>query len=74
MPKMMRSPTKMVSVKAESLLIWGMGDTALGFDDLVPGTERLVPHLKVHQIPGAGHFVQSEQPAAVNKALIDFMT
>jgi pimeloyl-ACP methyl ester carboxylesterase len=74
MPKLLRSPPKMESVKAESLLIWGMGDSALGFDDLVPGTEKRVPRLKIHQIPGAGHFVQSEQPAAVNQALIDFMT
>jgi len=40
----------------------------------VPGTEKLVPKLKIVQVPGSGHFVQSEQPAVVNRALIDFLS
>lgn len=54
-------------------LIWGMRDPALGFDDLVPGTERLAPRLEVVRVPDAGHFVQAERPDAVNAALLAFL-
>lgn len=59
-------------VRAETLLIWGLGDPALGFDALVPGTERWVPRLRVEGLPGVGHFPQSERPDLVNPLLIDF--
>lgn len=74
MPKEMLARRSFPNIDAEALLLWGMGDKALGFDDLVPGTEKLVPKLKIVQVPGSGHFVQSEQPAVVNRALIDFLS
>jgi pimeloyl-ACP methyl ester carboxylesterase len=61
-------------ITAQTLLIWGMSDPALGFDDVVPGTEAHAPHLKIERIPNAGHFVQSERPEAVNPLLIDFLS
>ncbi len=60
-------------ITAETLLIWGMKDPALGFADLVPGTERYVPRLRVEQVPNCGHFVQSERPEHVNPALVKFL-
>jgi pimeloyl-ACP methyl ester carboxylesterase len=60
-------------ITAETLLIWGMKDPALGYTDLVPGTERYVPRLRVEQVPNCGHFVQSERPEHVNPALVKFL-
>ena len=60
-------------ITAQTLLIWGMQDPALGYADLVPGTERYAPRLRVQQIERAGHFVQSERPAEVNAALLPFL-
>lgn len=67
------SPPKYPSIPADTLLMWGMGDPALGYQDLVPGTEQYVPRLKIEQIPGAGHFVHAERPDLVNPALIAFL-
>jgi pimeloyl-ACP methyl ester carboxylesterase len=61
------------TIQARTTLLWGMGDSALGFHDLVPGTERWAPNLTVKQIEGAGHFVQSERPAEVNAALLEHL-
>jgi pimeloyl-ACP methyl ester carboxylesterase len=74
MPKAAFSMTRLAKVQADTLLVWGMSDPALGFDDLVPGTERWAPKLQITRVEGAGHFVQSDQPMAVNKALIDFLS
>lgn len=55
------------------LLIWAMDDIALGFDELVPGTERLVRQLELKIVPGCGHFVPAEKPDEVNRYLIKFL-
>lgn len=67
------SPPVYDDITAETLLIWGMQDPALGFAELVPGTERHAPRLTIEQIPGAGHFVQAEKPELVNPPLIAFL-
>jgi pimeloyl-ACP methyl ester carboxylesterase len=56
-----------------TLLLWGLGDTALGYEDVVPGTERYVPGIEVQTIDDCGHFVQQEKPAEVNRRLIEFL-
>ena len=50
-----------------------MGDTALGYDDVVPGTDQFVPGLEVRTLPDCGHFVQQEQPQWVNRQLVEFL-
>ena len=60
-------------IEVPTLLLWAMDDKALGYDDLVPGTERWVPGLRIETIPHCGHFVQQEQPDAVNQRLIPFL-
>jgi pimeloyl-ACP methyl ester carboxylesterase len=60
-------------VEAPAMLVWGVNDLALGFDSLVPGTERYVPRLRVEKIETGGHFVHAEQPERVNPLLIDFL-
>lgn len=54
-----------------TLLIWGDNDRYLG-RELVEGTERFVPDLTVHHIPGASHWVQQEEPAQINRYLLEF--
>lgn len=60
-------------IRARSILIWGMDDRALGFDDLVPLTKRYVEGLRVEPIPNCGHFVQAERPDRVNPLLVEFL-
>ncbi|HEU5370717.1 MAG TPA: alpha/beta hydrolase, partial [Ktedonobacterales bacterium] len=59
-------------ITAPTLLVWGEEDIALG-NDLVPGTERYVPNLRVHFIPNCGHWVQQEALGEVQKALLEFL-
>ncbi|MDP1824957.1 MAG: alpha/beta hydrolase [Archangium sp.] len=68
------SPKKYADIAVETLLVWGMKDPALGFEDLVPGTEAFVPKLTVERIPDCGHFVHAERPELVNPALISFLS
>lgn len=72
-PKQIFSPPKFDRIDVPTLLVWGMQDSALGFHDLVPGTEAHAPKLKVVRVEDAGHFVQSDRPASVNAALVDFL-
>ena len=60
-------------ITVEALLIWAKEDPALGYDELVPGTERFAARLRVEPIEGCGHFVQSERPDRVNALLLDFL-
>jgi pimeloyl-ACP methyl ester carboxylesterase len=59
-------------ISCPTQLIWGMADPALGYADVVPGTERFVDALTIDQVPGCGHFVHAEQPAQVNALLLHF--
>ncbi|MFZ5443515.1 MAG: alpha/beta fold hydrolase [Myxococcota bacterium] len=67
------SPPAYDDITADTLLIWGMDDPALGYADLVPGTEKFVSKLTIKQIPGCGHFVHAERPDLVTPALIEFL-
>lgn len=59
-------------VDAPLLVIWGMHDPALGAF-LLDGLERFAPRLSIHRVRQAGHWVQNEAPAEVNRALLDFL-
>jgi pimeloyl-ACP methyl ester carboxylesterase len=73
-PGQIFTPPPIDRVDADTLMVWGMKDTALGYEDLVPGTERWAPKLKVVRVDDAMHFVQSDDPVSVNRALIDFLS
>ena len=60
-------------VTIPTLIVWGLEDTALGFDDVVPGTERYAPNLEIHKIANCGHFVQQERPDDVNRKVLEFL-
>ena len=60
-------------ITAPTLLLWAMQDKVLGYDDVVPGTERYVRELDIQKIESCGHFAQQEQPEEVNRRLIPFL-
>lgn len=55
-----------------TLVIWGMEDRALPPANIA-GLDTLIDDLIVHEMPGAGHFVQWEAPREVNRALDAFL-
>ena len=61
-----------VTIKVPTLVIWGMGDTALLPCNL-DGLDAYVPDLRVVRVPEATHWVIHEQPALVNNAIRDFL-
>lgn len=57
---------------ARTLIIWGRKDPALGAF-LLDGVERFAPHVRIHWIADAGHWVQNEAPEEVNRQLVAFL-
>jgi epoxide hydrolase 4 len=58
--------------EAETLIIWGHLDRALS-PRLLDGIEDMAPVVHIHRIPTAGHWVQNEAPAEVNRTLVEFL-
>ncbi|HMJ12343.1 MAG TPA: alpha/beta hydrolase [Polyangiaceae bacterium] len=54
-------------------LIWGEADSCLGME-LIDGSERFAPNLRVELVPNAGHFVHQERPDVVNELLLAALT
>jgi len=61
------------TITIPTLVIWGMKDIALNYDDIVPGTERYAPGVEIHTLADCGHFVQQEQPEEVNRLLLEWI-
>ena len=57
---------------AETLVIWGEKDPAL-VPELLDGLEEVAPHVRVHRLPDVSHWVQSEAPDEVSRALVGFL-
>lgn len=55
-----------------TLVLWGEEDPALG-RHLLDGFGRYASDLRIETFPGAGHWIQQERPAEVNRALLDFL-
>ncbi|SCX94528.1 Pimeloyl-ACP methyl ester carboxylesterase [Nitrosospira sp. Nsp13] len=60
-------------INAETLVIWGELDPALGIQ-LLEGLERVAPRLRVHRIRDSSHWIQNESPDEVNRIMIDFLS
>lgn len=54
-----------------TLVVWGMDDHALPPCNL-DGMEAIIPNLTIRPLPGVGHFVPWEAPAALNEAMDAF--
>jgi pimeloyl-ACP methyl ester carboxylesterase len=59
-------------VQAETLVIWGDRDPALGVE-LLDDLHTVAPHARVHHIADAGHWVQNEAPDEVNRTMVEFL-
>ena len=57
---------------AETLVLWGDRDPALG-TNLLEGIERLAPRAHVVRFPDVSHWIQNEAPAEVNRVLLEFL-
>lgn len=60
------------SLKMPTLVIWGMGDTAL-LPVQLDGLAEYVDDLRIVEVPEAGHFVPWEAPEAVSDAIRAFV-
>lgn len=63
-------------VSVPTLFLYGAADPSFGFfEDWEARMKQRVPGLRgIVAIPGAGHFVQQEAPAAFNAAVLEFLT
>ena len=61
-----------MSIKAETLVIWGERDPALGIE-LLDGLDEVAPHVCIHRVAQSSHWVQNEAPAEVNRMLVNFL-
>jgi epoxide hydrolase 4 len=59
-------------VEVPTQLIWGTGDRAL-LPILLDGLEQHVPHLQLHRIGGAGHWLARENSTEVNAVIRAFL-
>ncbi len=65
-------PREMLTVTIPTQVIWGMDDIALP-PALIDGLGSYVPHLQVHRVPGATHWIVHEQPALVAQLIASFI-
>ena len=61
-----------VRTDAETLVIWGERDPALGVE-LLERLDELAPRVRIHRIRDAAHWVQNEAPEEVNRVLLGFL-
>ena len=66
-------PHEMLTVSLPTLVLWGLGDTALP-PELVDGLEAYIPQLTLERVPEATHWIVHEQPQRVITALQKFLT
>jgi epoxide hydrolase 4 len=57
-------PRERVMVNTPTLVVWGLGDTALP-EALLDGLDDFVPDLRIERVPGATHWIVHEQPQQV---------
>ena len=67
------TPPRSSKVQAPTLLIWGRGDQALGWEMAQPSVDFCADGRLVF-IEDAGHFVALDAPAQVNALLLDFLS
>lgn len=65
-------PREMLDVSVPTLVIWGLGDTALPAT-LLDGLHEHVADLRIERVPDATHWIVHEQPARVTGLLAGFL-
>jgi pimeloyl-ACP methyl ester carboxylesterase len=66
-------PRDMLEVHIPTLVIWGLGDTALPAA-LLDGLDEHVADLRIKRVPGATHWIVHEQPAREIELLAGFLS
>ncbi len=66
------APRSPAAIEPPTLLIWGEQDTALGTEFIEPIC-RPCADIRVERLPDASHWVQHEEPDAVNALLVEFL-
>lgn len=61
-------PREMLTISLPTLVLWGLGDTALP-PELLEGLEDYVPQLTLETVPDATHWIVHEQPQRVIASL-----
>ena len=65
-------PPALLEVSVPTLVIWGMGDTAL-LPGLTVGLDEYVSDLKIERVPDATHWIVHEQPDLVEGLITEFL-
>jgi pimeloyl-ACP methyl ester carboxylesterase len=60
-------------VRVPTLLMWGRRDQALG-PELAPASAAMCDRVRLEYLPAAGHWLLHEEPARVNRLLLDFLS
>jgi pimeloyl-ACP methyl ester carboxylesterase len=66
-------PITFPKIKSPTLVIWGEQDTALSKDLTVGMDEFVNAPYSLKYVPNCGHWVQLEEPALVNKYILEFL-
>ncbi len=65
-------PRELLTITVPTLVLWGMQDKAL-LPGLIDGLEDYVPHLRLHRLAQATHWLIHEQPDQVKDQLSAFL-
>jgi pimeloyl-ACP methyl ester carboxylesterase len=65
-------PRDMLTISLPTLVIWGLGDTAL-LPGLIEGLDDYIPDLTLRTAPAATHWIVHEQPKQVAQWLQEFL-
>ena len=68
----LRTFARSAPIDAETLVIWGEHDPALGIE-LLEGLDEVAPRVHIHRISSSSHWVQNEASVEVNRILIPFL-
>jgi pimeloyl-ACP methyl ester carboxylesterase len=61
------------SVQAPTMGIWSSGDVALLEEQMTGSAKFVESSFRYERVEGAGHWMQLEQPEALNRLLVDFL-
>jgi pimeloyl-ACP methyl ester carboxylesterase len=65
--------SKLKPVQADTLLIWGEQDKALGKELTIDIPKYVQGSYQVKYIPNSGHYVQNDAPELVNQYMLEFL-
>lgn len=59
-------------IRVPTRLLWGQRDAFLG-RELAPASAAMCDDVRLERLPSAGHWLLHEEPAAVNRLLVEFL-